>query len=416
MTPISKPLYLGCIIGGFALSALLIVPLLLIFAEGRGRDREVAPLLMCPALLPMLLGTVMHMIVLYKMWAAIQRGAPRTTPGAAVGFLFVPFFNLYWMFQAYWGWAKDYNRYVAAGDVAAPPASEGLALTFCVLTLASIIPVIGPLFSLPNLVVLVLFLNGAINGVNAAIQPDGTTADRGPTSEGPAADRVLEFTCPTCGDVLEADPGTFGSIFDCPNCGNPVRVPDADELQEQEDKRKQLSERTAANRRRARRCLAVIIVLSLALNYLYYQALVNVLPEPDRAGRDYVRSRGGRADDNLDVTAFEFRDSSWTRRMYRQAIGHQIVSVWVMWVAIGFTSFVGVFARSRKAWLLLAWLLILVPIVAASLYLLPNSAILRPLTGDTRTTVIAVIVTHVFFSLVLGSSLLFSRLIEAATK
>ena len=59
--------------------------------------------------------------------------------------------------------------------------------------------------------------------------------------EGHAAERALEFLCPTCGDSLQVDPGTHGTIFDCPNCGNPVRVPDADELQEQEDRRQQQS-------------------------------------------------------------------------------------------------------------------------------------------------------------------------------
>ena len=45
------------------------------------------------------------------MWAAIQDGYARTTPGKAIGFMFIPFFNIYWMFQAIWGYSKDYNNF-----------------------------------------------------------------------------------------------------------------------------------------------------------------------------------------------------------------------------------------------------------------------------------------------------------------
>jgi hypothetical protein len=175
MKPISKFRYLGVIIGGICISMPLIVVLLLIYAEGRGADRQVVPLLMIPAVLPLLLGIIMQMKLLYKMWTVIEDGSPRTTPGKSVGLLFVPFFNLYWMFQAYWGWTKDYNRYVAAQRLAVPRASEALALAFCILAVASVIPWIGIVFGLINLVVLVVFLNGCINCVNGlAVREQGS--------------------------------------------------------------------------------------------------------------------------------------------------------------------------------------------------------------------------------------------------
>jgi hypothetical protein len=38
---------------------------------------------------------------LYRAWKCLQPGGlARTTPGKAIGFLFIPFFNLYWIFQA----------------------------------------------------------------------------------------------------------------------------------------------------------------------------------------------------------------------------------------------------------------------------------------------------------------------------
>jgi len=70
-------------------------------------------------------------IILFRAWYCLQPGGARTTPGAAVGFLFVPIYSLYWIFVAYGGWAKDWNRIRASYQNlrATPVASEGLFLT-----------------------------------------------------------------------------------------------------------------------------------------------------------------------------------------------------------------------------------------------------------------------------------------------
>ena len=60
-----------------------------------------------------LFGAVVMLRLFYKMWAAIQDGAARTTPGRAVGLLFVPLFDVYWLFQILPGFATDYNAYIA---------------------------------------------------------------------------------------------------------------------------------------------------------------------------------------------------------------------------------------------------------------------------------------------------------------
>lgn len=70
-------------------------------------------------------------IVLYRAWYILQPGGARTTPGAAVGFLFVPLFSIYWIFVAFLGWSKDWNRIRASYPnlISTPPASEGVFLT-----------------------------------------------------------------------------------------------------------------------------------------------------------------------------------------------------------------------------------------------------------------------------------------------
>jgi hypothetical protein len=86
--------------------------------------------------IPWIYATAIALVLLYKAWKAIQDGQARTTPGWAVGLLFVPFYNFYWIFQAYWGLAKDYNSYISRHDISTSRLPEGLFLAY------SIIPII----------------------------------------------------------------------------------------------------------------------------------------------------------------------------------------------------------------------------------------------------------------------------------
>jgi len=88
-------------------------------------------------------GTVIHYILLYKFWLLIQDGKARTSPGKAVGFCFIPFFNLYWIYVAVVGLAKDMNLYCQEHNVEGPVPSEGLALAQYITTIISCIPYIG---------------------------------------------------------------------------------------------------------------------------------------------------------------------------------------------------------------------------------------------------------------------------------
>jgi serine/threonine protein kinase len=87
------------------------------------------------ALLAMGYWFVVFHILFYRMWKAIQDGHARTTPGAAVGLLFVPFFGLYWIFQATCGFARDYNAYLDRHAIRAEKLPEGLFIAFAVITL-----------------------------------------------------------------------------------------------------------------------------------------------------------------------------------------------------------------------------------------------------------------------------------------
>jgi len=92
--------------------------------------------------IPILIALIFHLIFVYKFWKSIQDGHPRTTPGKAVGFLFIPFFNIYWLFQIYPGFATDYNRYIQEKGIPAKPLSQGLLAAMVILILISI-PVVN---------------------------------------------------------------------------------------------------------------------------------------------------------------------------------------------------------------------------------------------------------------------------------
>ncbi len=57
-----------------------------------------------------LIPTAMWCILLYRYWRLIPPERAVTTPGKAVGFLFIPVFNLYWMFVSLVGLGNAFDR------------------------------------------------------------------------------------------------------------------------------------------------------------------------------------------------------------------------------------------------------------------------------------------------------------------
>ena len=58
-----------------------------------------------------ILATAFMMILLFKCWKALPEAHRKTTPGKAVGFLFIPFYNFYWVFVSFPALAKGYHHY-----------------------------------------------------------------------------------------------------------------------------------------------------------------------------------------------------------------------------------------------------------------------------------------------------------------
>jgi len=79
----------------------------------------------------------------YQLWKLIPKDIARITPGIAVGLLFIPFFNFYWVFVSCLGLCKSMNLALQQCCVQ-HRVSELLALVYCILCIVcSTIPVVA---------------------------------------------------------------------------------------------------------------------------------------------------------------------------------------------------------------------------------------------------------------------------------
>ena len=99
----------------------------------------------------MMVACVLGYIILYRAWKCLSYASGTVTPGSAVGFLFIPFFNLYWLFRAYHGFATEWNLITSAypDTRLAPKMPEGLFLAFCICIVSCIGIVAVPFLVFP---------------------------------------------------------------------------------------------------------------------------------------------------------------------------------------------------------------------------------------------------------------------------
>jgi len=192
--PVSKAFYFGIYLGGSILGGILIAIAMFAIIGGAAASESgdlnptaggtiagAGVLVLLLAVACFLASSIVLFVLYYKMWTAIQDGCARTTPGKAVGFMFIPFFNIYWMFQAIWGYSKDYNEFLRRHAIAAKPLSEELFLAACIVPWLGIIPFVGWLASIANFVIFIIIVNSICNSINALAyaQPQAVIAEPG---------------------------------------------------------------------------------------------------------------------------------------------------------------------------------------------------------------------------------------------
>ncbi len=112
---------------------------------------------------------------IYRGWVCLQPGGVEITPGKAVGLLFIPFFQLYWIFVAINGLPKDWNRIVSSFEDLknAPKLKEGTFLAFS----------IGMLFAPLGIIMIFPMMSQLCQGINyfaARSNPRGAITYRAP--------------------------------------------------------------------------------------------------------------------------------------------------------------------------------------------------------------------------------------------
>lgn len=176
--PPVKPVNYGLIVGLLVLGFIgFVIGYGWLIASG-GLEPNAAPddvppaavITMLVGLIPLVIGGILSLICLYRAWVLLQPHTAFSTPGKAVGFLFIPLFNFYWMFVAYWRWSQEWNRIVvtSGGHPQAPRMAEGLFLTYAILNVCGIIPIVSAFTGLAGLVVYLIILKNMADAVNYA--------------------------------------------------------------------------------------------------------------------------------------------------------------------------------------------------------------------------------------------------------
>lgn len=180
MTRINKSLYLGWIIGGAVAGLLLFgasITGIVILAMRFNMADMMVWLIVCILVLflgiaLLIVNVIFSCMLLYKAWQAIQGGQTRTTPEKAVGFIFIPVYNFYWYFIAYWAFARDYNIYLQQKSLDLPRLPEKLFLFYPILLLCGLIPFAGYAIGIVALVIFFIISNKTIDAVNNLYRVD----------------------------------------------------------------------------------------------------------------------------------------------------------------------------------------------------------------------------------------------------
>lgn len=142
-------LWLGTFVGGFVLFFISMIMMISGAVAGAKADAAspdgdagmvgagqagIGFILYLLSLVALLVATIFFCINLYRAWRCLQPGGAQTTPGKAIGLMFIPFFNIYWVFVAINGLPKDWNRIVASYDdlQTAPKLGETTFLLYCI--------------------------------------------------------------------------------------------------------------------------------------------------------------------------------------------------------------------------------------------------------------------------------------------
>jgi hypothetical protein len=112
--------------------------------------------------------TVLTLVLLFNLWKRLEDGVTPVTAGKAVGFLFIPFFNIYWFFRVWGGYPTEYNKFLERNRLSAPPIGSGIFIGFTVTVVLGAV-ILVPILLLPFVTVFLIARGcDAINNLELA--------------------------------------------------------------------------------------------------------------------------------------------------------------------------------------------------------------------------------------------------------
>lgn len=113
---------------------------------------------------------------LYKSWAAVHVEDARTTPGKAIGFLFIPIYSVYWIFQVIPGLATDLNKSIKRSGIKGVEAPFVIGVLTTIFSMFAGLPYVN-LVLIPLTMILSLIFVAKVSSVVIALQESVVTEE-----------------------------------------------------------------------------------------------------------------------------------------------------------------------------------------------------------------------------------------------
>jgi len=127
-------------------------------SERAAEASRIVDMLVWGMVLTLIVALVLWLVLLYRAWVVVQpAGQTNVRPAQAVGLLFVPFYNLYWMFVAIAHLPKAMNIALDHYQVPGPRMNPALGFGWCITLLVALVPLAG-LLAVPVWVVFGILL------------------------------------------------------------------------------------------------------------------------------------------------------------------------------------------------------------------------------------------------------------------
>ena len=135
------------------------------------------------------LALIFAALLLFRCWKALPEAHRKTTPGKAVGFLFIPFFNFHWVFVSFPALAKGYYSYGKQVNDPEIKDMSGLGIAYAVVFVLVWVVFLTPapgavtfVTTIADVVVFVLFFKAMSTYANRALSRGASAPPPAPSS------------------------------------------------------------------------------------------------------------------------------------------------------------------------------------------------------------------------------------------